>query len=83
MHQQVLSNVQKGLTSAYISEDTNEDIEFRRGIIGGQYQLMYFTPESLLLDMKWRKLLKSSLFENRLKALVFDEMVMFNILSIN
>ena len=45
----------------------------RSGIVSGKYQLIYFTPESLLLNRKWRNMLKGPVYEERLKALVFDE----------
>ena len=32
-----------------------------------------FTPELLLLNSNWRKMLKGPVYEERLKALVFDE----------
>ena len=48
-------------------------MEMRSGIVSCKYQLIYFTPESLLLDKKWRNMLKGLVYEERLKALVFDE----------
>ena len=39
----------------------------------GAYQLIFFTPESLLLNRRWQRLLSSSVYQERVKALVIDE----------
>ena len=43
------------------------------GVLGGEYQLFFFTPELLIDQRKWREALKSEVFSNRMKALIIDE----------
>ena len=42
-------------------------------ILNGQYQLVFFTPECLILNRQWRKMLSSQPYEDKLKTIVFDE----------
>ena len=45
----------------------------RKGVSQGNYQLVYITPELLIEKTRWRKLLSSSVYEDRLKGFVIDE----------
>ena len=45
----------------------------KEGVRAGHYQLVFFTPELLLDHPRWRKVLCSQLYVNRLKAFVLDE----------
>ena len=44
----------------------------RQGVVNGDFQLVYFTPESLLIK-KWRRVLQSPVYERKLRVIVFDE----------
>ena len=68
--QKASSAVRRGVSTAYICEDVDDNV--RQGVVAGQYQLVYFTPESLL-SKTWRRVLHSTVYEERLKVLVFDE----------
>ncbi len=41
--------------------------------INGKFQLLYFTPEAILLSKRWRRLLTSDSYQKRIKGLVIDE----------
>ena len=45
----------------------------KEGVKLGHYQLVYFTPELLLDNKHWRRLLCSELYTNLLKGFVVDE----------
>ena len=45
----------------------------KNGVLEGEYQLVFFTPECLIDQKKWREALKGRLFQARLRALVIDE----------
>ena len=57
--------------SACVSDDTNK--EDRMKVLKGDYQLIYFTPEQLILNKTWRKMLLSDVYQTRLRAFVVDE----------
>ena len=44
----------------------------KKKILNGDCQLVYITPESLM-SRKWRQMLCTSLYTQRLKAVVIDE----------
>ena len=62
----------KGLPAAYISAD-QEDTHVIRGVEEGEYKIVFFTPEMLLLNKKWRKIFTTSHYVQNLRALVLDE----------
>ncbi len=45
----------------------------RLGVENGRFQLVYFTPEMLLGNKKWRQLILSENYQNRIKGLAVDE----------
>ena len=69
---QVSSFSSKGLSAAYVTgEPGNEDV--KRGVRKGEYQLVFFTPELLINNKRWRKVLGGEIYSNRLRAFVIDE----------
>ena len=63
----------KGITAVSICGDDNDDRHKKQGVTQGQHQLVYFTPETLVLSRSWRRVLNSCVYEEHLKALVIDE----------
>lgn len=61
----------KGLSTGCVTGDSSTAM--LAGIIKGEYQLVYFTPELLIEKRKWREVLKSDVYDRRLKALIIDE----------
>ena len=68
---QVDSLSSKGLRVGYINSETDEDE--RRRVYRGMYQIVYFSPESLLYKSHWRKVLHEEVYYNRIVAFVVDE----------
>ena len=61
----------KGISAAYISGE-QEDKNVKKGMVDGAYQIVFFTPEMLLLNKQWRNLLASTNLQC-LGGLVLDE----------
>lgn len=61
----------KGLKVGCVTGSTASSV--LSGVRKAEYQLVYFTPEELLLHRKWRELFQSEEYVNRLKVLVIDE----------
>ena len=51
----------------------NSSETMKKGVLEGEYQLVFFTPEYLIDQKKWREALKGNIFQARLRALVIDE----------
>ena len=66
---QVETFMRKGLKPVYVSSDE----ESKHAVLTGGFQLVYLSPESLLMDRQWRVILESPLFQDNLVALVIDE----------
>ena len=50
-----------------------DDEEVKKGVVERYFQLVFFTPEVLLLTCHWRQPLGSPVYSRHLRALVFDE----------
>ena len=61
----------KGLSVGYITGNSTDSM--KRDVLEGKYQLVFFTPECLIDQRKWREALRGRLFQVRLRALVIDE----------
>ena len=42
-------------------------------VTSGKCQLLYFTPEALLLGKRWRQLITSDSYQKQIRGLVIDE----------
>ena len=67
---QVASLTAKKMTAAYASCEESTVLE---NIIEGRYQIVFFTPESLLRNQRWREMLCSDIYINNLVGLAVDE----------
>eukprot|EP00731_Ephydatia_muelleri_P010824 Em0005g1410a len=65
---QVQKFTSKGMTAAAAS-----DVSKSEGILAGNFQLIYFSPEELILKEQWRSMLLSPMFQLNLVAFVVDE----------
>ena len=72
MRDQVESFGLKGLRAAYVSGETQVNPEVVRGVVDGNFQLIFFSPE-MLLSRRWRRVLLSEPFQSHLVGLVVDE----------
>ena len=39
----------------------------------GKYQLVFFTPEMIISNKRWRRVIEGDVYAERLKAFVIDE----------
>ena len=62
----------RGLKTEYLCE-SNYNKETEVNIIKGEVQLVYISPESLLNNIKYRRMLLSTPYRNNLMGLVVDE----------
>ena len=68
---QVSSYSKKGLSAAYVCEDTSK--EMKDDVRRGKCQLVYITPELLVCHAGWRRMLATECYIRRLMAFVVDE----------
>ena len=65
---QVASFNVKGISSAYVNRDQH-DKNILSGVINGNFKIVFFTPEMLLLNRNWRELLTINIYAENLRAL--------------
>ena len=61
----------KGLAAAHVTGDTTDEVKVR--VRRGEFQLVYITPELLLCNSGWRKMLIGECYTEHLVAFVVDE----------
>ena len=49
------------------------DERVRAGVVHGDYQLVYMSPEAMLLNLRWREMFQSDVYQNNLMCLAVDE----------
>ena len=70
MQDQVRAMIERNVTAVYIG---GADDILEAEICAGNYQLVYCSPESLLTDNRWRDMLQSPIYSERLVGIVVDE----------
>ena len=68
---QVATYSGKGLSSAYVSGEMT-DRTILDGVAWGLYQLVFFTPEMLITNKRWRRVIESevrSLISSRVRVM--------------
>ncbi len=73
MKDQVLSLTRKGLTVLYTGEVSDNDDQLVTEVHEGRYQVLFFSPESLLRHERWRDMLLSTVYKKKLVGLIVDE----------
>ena len=72
MQDQVKSFQSKGIKAALVGRDqTNEAI--KSSVISGEYSLVYMSPESMVLNLKYREMFRLTVYQNNLVCLAIDE----------
>ena len=69
---QVASLSTRGLKACHVTSE-QDDENVKAGVLRGDYQVVYFTPEMLLENKVWRRMLSGSVYSNRLCTFVVDE----------
>ena len=64
--------VPKGIKAEYVGEAQN-DVDAITTVLHGQIQLLFISPESILLNPRYRNMLLSKTYKENLVALVVDE----------
>ena len=70
MRDQVASITAMGIAATYISD--KEDVGRKQTIKNGEFQIIYISPEALIL-LKWRNILSTRVYRDNLVAFVVDE----------
>ncbi|XP_062604417.1 uncharacterized protein LOC134266202 [Saccostrea cucullata] len=58
-----------GFKASYIGKDSSENSD----LINGEYDFIFASPEQLVGDLKWCDVLKSDVYQRKLRAIVVDE----------
>ena len=61
-----------GIRTTYMFGDQRDPV-VKEGVIKGEYQIVYFTPELLLVNNKWRKMFVGDIYTSRMRTFVIDE----------
>ena len=59
-----------GLKAAFVCEVKNS---VGQGVMGGEYHLVYMSPELMMTVLQWREMFHSQLYQQHLKGIVIDE----------
>ena len=62
----------KGIAAEFVGE-LQQDIDAMDNVRTGQCQLVYISPESILQNPQWHKMLLTSAYKENLAGLVIDE----------
>ena len=62
---------QRGLSSIYITSSLDQDDELT--VLQGKFNLVYISPEQLLARGKWRDMLRSDMYQERMVGFAIDE----------
>ena len=71
MKDQVRCMTERDVRAVFVG-DADDDSSVDE-ICEGKYQLVFMSPESLLTDPKWRDMVQSPIYQEKLVALVVDE----------
>ncbi len=72
MQDQVSSYCAKGISAICVG-DSHMNKDTRKRIKGGEYQLIFTSPEALFTTTQWLDTLSSELFQSNLVGLIVDE----------
>ena len=61
-----------GLSAACITGEAT-DSSVNDGVSKGAYQIVFFTPEMIIANKRWRKVFAGDVYNEQLKAFVVDE----------
>ena len=70
MQNQVRAMTERKVSAVYAG---NADDKLEADICSGKYQLVFISPESLLVESRWRDMLQSPIYCERLVGLIVDE----------
>ena len=62
---------QMGISTEFVAEHSDPDS--MKGVLNGQVQLVYISPESIIANAKYRSMLLSPIYKKNPMAIVVDE----------
>lgn len=71
MKDQVASFEKKGVSAAHLAGSVDQEVKI--GVGSGSYSLVLMSPEQFLTVQKWRSMLQSEVYREKLVAFVVDE----------
>ena len=69
---QVKSFQSKGVKAAFVGKDQTDEA-IKSGVVAGDYSLVYMSPESMLTNLKYREMFRSTVYQENLICLAIDE----------
>jgi ATP-dependent DNA helicase RecQ len=72
MQDQVMYLKSVGIKAAFIGDDQTDE-EIKKKVEAGYYQLVYGSPEAFLASSRWRKVLSSDVYRDRVCLIAVDE----------
>lgn len=72
MRDQVNFLLSKGIKAAFLGEE-QEDEQLKKNVEKGKYQVVYGSPETFLLNKRWRSMLINDVYRRKLRLLCVDE----------
>ncbi len=72
MEDQVRKYTDRGVTAAFIGKAQKDEC-VRTAVFNGEYQLVYMSPEAMLLNLRWREMFRSPVYQENVVCLAVDE----------
>ncbi len=73
MEDQSTSFNRRGVKCAYICEKNSMNKNVIDEIHRGEYQILLLSPESMLTDLSWREMFRTTVYQENLVGIVVDE----------
>ena len=74
MKDQIQSLRTKGIKSTFVSKDlADSDDDVEQALYEGTYQIIFFSPETLLCDDTWKEMMQTQVYKDNVVAFVIDE----------
>lgn len=74
MKDQVESFKKRGISAAIVTSESDAESErIKSGVLEGRYQLVFISPEQLIVKEKFRCMCQNEIYTERLVSLVIDE----------
>ena len=69
---QVASFQTKGIKAAFVGKDQTDE-SIKSDVVAGEYSLVYISPESMLTNLRYREMFRSTVYQENLVCLAIDE----------
>ena len=72
-HQQVMALLAKGMSAVCLAGSVENRSKISLQVLEGRYQVVFINPELLILNLKWREMLRNPTYQTYLVGIVIDE----------